>query len=288
MPIQGNSRPTFRPLVVNALYTGIERGLAADVLSSHALGGKSHAVCTAHIAASHGIVTDVLEVPTDAVAAQLEHLFDALPDSEQPNGAKISIVNHAATVNVVFDTLRARLAGPIILDLTLGGPSGEDIIDEASLEALKSQFTDATIVTLRAADASLVASMEIHSLDDAQVAAQRIHKLGARRVLLRCGALARPTNETNGAEGSFESDLLYDPNADDGDEFSLFEAPQLAARDGRHAARGASSLFTIAVLSALHRNEAAPNAVRWAKALITESLRMKDGREISYTDIPSQ
>ena len=42
--------------------------------------------------------------------------------------------------------------------------------------------------------------MEINSLDDAQVAVQRLAKLGAPRVLLRCGALPARFFEGDGEQ----------------------------------------------------------------------------------------
>ena len=260
--------PSFRPLTMNALYTGIARGLAADLHAGQLLARPVQPVCTAHIAASHQQVTDVLEVPTDTIAAQLEHLFGALPEQERPNAAKISIINHPATIHAAFDVLDKVLEGPILLDCTLSGPSGEDIIDAASLDALKERWNEAALVTLRAQDASLVASMELESLDDAQVAVQRIEKLGARRVLLRCGALPHRHFESNGSPSDYEMDLYYDAGEADADAFSLFEAPHVTTD-----AHGASSLYTLAILASLHRDMPIAQAIQQAKALTTEHLR---------------
>ena len=63
-------------LTAGALYAGLERGLAADILSARALSCTAHTVCTAIVAAGRGRVTDVVEVPADTVDAQLEHIFN--------------------------------------------------------------------------------------------------------------------------------------------------------------------------------------------------------------------
>ncbi len=253
----------FRPLAVGALYPGIGRGLVADVLAAHAQGGAVSTVCTAHVVAGHGVVTDVLDVPTDTVSAQLEHLFS----TGAPSAAKVGIVGHPATVQVVFRRLEEHLHGPLVLDLTLSGPSGEDVVGPRGVEALAEHLGRADLVTLRLRDAELIAGMEIPSLDDAQVAAQRIGSRGARRVLLRCGQLPTHYFDLESPPPAFAVDLFYD-----GSDFALFEAPYLGALPGVH---GASSAFTMALLSHLHAHEPMQSAIQNAKIYVTEALRRR-------------
>lgn len=251
----------FRPAAIGALYTGITRGLSADILAARALDGLAQPICTCLVSASHGTVTDVLEVPTDSVAAQLEHLFETAP----PNAARIGITGHHKTVDVIFDQLEA-LEGPVGLDVTLSGPSGEDVADQRVQNALTARFEEADLITLRRLDAQIMAGMEIDDLDDAQVAAQRLHNLGARRVLLRCGKLPRPQHQAgaNGTNQEMALDLFYD-----GTDFSLFEAPYLQA-DGLH---GASSGLVMPILRHLLDEKSVIEALQRAKVFVTEALR---------------
>ncbi len=255
----------FRPLVVGALYPGIARGLHADVLAARALGGLAYPVCTAHVVASHGRVTDVLAVPTDTVSAQLEHVFALAADgaAAAPTCAKLGIVSDAATVEAVFRQME-RLQGPFVLDLTLSGPSGEDIIGGRGLDALVDHLGAADLVAVRRTDAELVAGMAIPSLDDAQVAVQRIAQRGARRVLLRCGRIATHHFDQEGEPPNYAVDLLYD-----GEEFALYEAPHLAV-PGVH---GASSALLLAALRRFQAGVPLAEALQTAKAYATEALR---------------
>lgn len=250
----------FHPICIGALYPGIERGLSADLIAGRALGGQVFPVCTSLVVAGGGVVTDVLDVPTDSVDAQLEHLLA----TRTPTAAKVSVVGHPATVDVIFDHLERLDDVPQILDITLSGPSGEDIISQRGLDALTERLDRPDLVTLRVQDASLIAGMEIPSLDDAQVAVQRIGQLGARHVVLRCGRLPTHFFETDSAPPDYAVDLFYD-----GEDFALFEAPHVEA-DGVH---GASSAYLLAVLRALSEHEALPDALQAAKAYVTEALR---------------
>lgn len=266
------SQTAFYPITIGALYPGIERSLSADILTAKALRGQAYPVCTALVVAGHGIVTDVLNVPTDTVSAQLEHLFK----TTAPTGAKVGIVGHPATVRVIFDMLDEHLDGPYVLDLTLSGPSGEDIVNQRTLDALTERLDQPDLVAIRRTDAQLVAGMEIPSLDDAQVAVQRIAQLGACRVLMRCGQIATHFFDADSEPPDYAVDLYYD-----GDDFALFEAPHLDL-NGTH---GASSALLVPLLRDLSQGVNLPEALQDAKAYVTEGLR--HGQRCNNLDAPN-
>lgn len=254
---------TFRPLIVGAHYPGIERGLIADAVAARVLGGEALTVCTAHVVAGGGRVTDVLEVPSDTVAAQFEHLAAT---GAVVSGVKIGITGGAASIRAIARALAPITATgvPIVLDLTLSGPSGEDIADGGARDALVREIVPlATLVTIRRADAELVVGMEIPTLDDAQVAVQRLHLRGATRVLLRCGRIAASAFEP-GEAGEFSTDLYYD-----GESFALFETPHIDAP----ALHGASSALTLSLLAALAGGAAPEDALQVAERFTADALR---------------
>lgn len=258
----------YEPIVVGALYPGIQRGLSADIIATQALDGHAHSVCTAHVVAGRGVVTDVLNVPTDTVSAQFEHIFE----TESPSAAKVGILGDAPTVETTFDHLE-RLEGPVLLDLTLSGPSGEDVLGQRGLEALLEHLDIPDLVAVRKRDASLVAGMEIPSLDDAQVAVQRIAQQGADRVLLRCGRLSTHHFDTTSTPPEYAVDLYYD-----GDDITLFEAPFL---DNIGSLHGASSGLTISLLKMLQGSRPIEEALQRAKGQLSEALRSAQEAEPS-------
>ena len=270
MPTSTSTSSTFRPIAIGAQYPALERGLTADTLAAQGLGTTPLTVCTSHVVAGHGTVTDVLEVPSDTVSAQLEHIFN----TAQPNAAKIGVMGSAASASIIFDMLEAHLDGPIVLDLTLSGPSGEDIAEPETLEIISSRMAVADLVTASLTDATLLAGMEIPSLDDAQVAAQRVGQRGASHVLIRCGRLATHHYETDGEPPNYAVDLFYD-----GDELAVFEAPFI---DGVAGLSGRASGLLISTLHSLWSGRTLLDSLRASKAVITEALR-----EASTTDLPS-
>lgn len=259
----------FNPIVVGALYPGISRGLSADLLSTQALSGQAFPICTSHVVAGNGVVTDVLNVPTDTVSAQLEHVFE----TRNPTSAKIGIIGATPSVDRVFDHL-SQLDGPIVLDLTISGPSGEDVLGQQGLDAVIDHLSEPDLVTLRLNDASLVAGMEIPSLDDAQVAAQRLAQQGAQRVLLRCGKLPTHFFDDDSAPPDYALDLFYD-----GKDFALFEAPYLEGLDDHH---GASSGLLLPLLKYLQNGLDFEPALQKAKGRVSEALRAAQHQETDH------
>ncbi len=252
----------FTPIVATGLYTGIERGLAADLVAARSLGGIAMPVCTAFIIASRGHVTDVLEVPADTIDAQLEHTFT----NGAPNAVKLGVMISAITVKTVFSRLKKHLAKtPVLLDLTLSGPSGEELASSAGIEALTHHLAVPDLVSIRKEDVRAMIGMDLQSLDDAQVVAQRLALLGARNVLIRCGQVNARHFSSQVSEPEYVVDLFFD-----GEEFALFEAPRIPD----DAAHGASSAFTMSILSGMAAGRPILEAIRDAKAYVTEALRL--------------
>ncbi len=265
--------PLSPVLVVGALYAGSERGLAADLLAARAAGLAPLPVCTQLVIAGGGRVTDVTDVPTDTVGAQIEHTLA----TANVSGVKIGVLAGHHTARVVLDAVEA-LGVPVVLDLVASGPSGETVLTAQGIDVVADRLGVATLVTLSRRDAELVTGGEIASLDDAQVAAQRVVGRGARAVVIRCGDLpyrfydAADDPGGDGVATSLSFDLLYD-----GDEFTLYEAPLLEV-----SGEGASSVFAITALARLMDGDTPELALRAAKRAATDAVRFADGDRLAY------
>ena len=252
--------------LVGALYTGSTRGLDADMRATRGLGAEAFPVCTALVMASHGSVTDVTEVPADTVRAQLEHLTSTV----NPQAMKIGVLGHHQSVEAVF-RFAESYTGSVVLDFVISGPSGETVLTERGIDTVVSYLGIPDLVLLSRQDAELVSGGEIQSLDDAQVAAQRIQRRGARRVLIKCGVL--PVRffeavEDPGGDGhpeAFMTDLYYD-----GTDFALFEAPVIEG----DIPEGAASMHAVAMTLGLQGGSAPEEAIQRAKQIVTDFLRV--------------
>ena len=268
-----------RIAVIGGLYAGSERGLTADLLVARALGFAGVPVCTQLVMAGGGRVTDVTDVPTDTVAAQIDHTFATGAIA----GVKVGILAGHQTAEVVLDACDA-FGVPVVLDLVASGPSGETVLSSQGIDAVAARLSIPRLVTISKADAELVTGGEIASLDDAQVAAQRIVNRGARHVVIRLGRLpyrfydaaddpggadagaadAGGTNENGSGPPPFSFDLAYD-----GEDFALFEAPLLP----EPTPEGGSSAFAVAALAGRLNGLAPDEALQQAKRYVTEAIR---------------
>ena len=249
--------------VVGATYTVSERGLVADALAARAVGLAPLPVCTSIVVASGGRVTDVTDVPVDTVIAQLDHLRASGPLA----GVKVGVLGGPKTAAAVLDAV-ATMGVPVVLDVVASGPSGETVMEARAIDVVAERLAAATLVTLSKADAELVTGAQIESLDDAQVAAQRLHNRGARGVVIRCGHLPYRFYDAADDPGAdarepYFADLFYD-----GEDFALFEAPLLDAHPD-----GASSAFALSALAGLVRGETAEVALQGAKRFATDAVR---------------
>lgn len=266
MPDSPASAPTV--LVVGAVTTASDRGLLADLAAARAAGFAPLAVCTQLTAASRGLVTDVTDVPSDTVRAQLEHIA-ALG---APSAMKIGVLGSAETARAVLDAA-AALDGPVLLDFVASGPSGETVLSADGIDAVAERLAVPDLVMISRQDAELVAGGAVESLDDAQVAAQRMAARGARAVVIRCGDLpyrfydpaddpGAHSDATTGAE-RLSFDLYYD-----GEDFALFEAPLLEV-----APPGLSSVFALTALRAMVDGEPLEAGLQRAKRAATDAAR---------------
>lgn len=216
-------------------------------------------VCTAVVAASRGRVTDITEVPSDTVRAQLDHLLA----TASPAAAIIGVLGNHRIVEAVFNSV-VESDRPVLMNVTLSGPQGETLLTERGVDALLERIGAVDLVFLTRRDAELVTGGEIQTLDDAQVAAQRAHKRGIRRVLIKCGNVPARFHTEGVSPGDFMTDLYFD-----GEEFALFEAPRLDLR-GDH---GAASTLATATMHALLDGAMPEEALQFGKQFVTDTLR---------------
>lgn len=247
---------------VDALYVGSERGLAAGMLAARAVGVSHQGVATMIASASLGRVTDITDVPADTVAAQLEHLNSTVDIGGVQFGA---LAGHAVAAHVL--AFAKALGVPTVFNCTISGPTGETVLTSRGIETVRDQLGTPDLLSVGRLDAQLLTEGEINTLDDAQVAAQRLVKRGARAVVIRCGPLPSRFFEAQGAErpdATFNSDLYYD-----GEDFALFEAPHI---EGVHS-EGASAAFSVVALASLINGKNIPDALADAKRFATETFR---------------
>jgi hydroxymethylpyrimidine/phosphomethylpyrimidine kinase len=136
-----------RLLTIAGSDSGGGAGIQADLKTFAAHGGYGMSVVTAVTAQNTREVRAVFEVPAEMVAAQI----DAVLEDIGADAVKIGMLASTGLVCIVADRLRAHLAGtgvPIVLDPVMVAKSGDRLLREDAVEALKSELLPlATVVT---------------------------------------------------------------------------------------------------------------------------------------------
>lgn len=132
-----------RILIIAGSDSGGGAGIQADIKTVTMMGGHAMTAITAITAQSTLGVTDVHQVPTETVIAQI----DAVVDDIGVDAVKIGMIGSPATAEAVAERL-ARLDGvPVVFDPVMVATSGSELADEATVAAFGKLMAVSTIVT---------------------------------------------------------------------------------------------------------------------------------------------
>jgi hydroxymethylpyrimidine/phosphomethylpyrimidine kinase len=161
-------------------------GIQADLKTFSALGAYGTAVITALTAQNTIGVTGVHEVPAEFVTQQLETLVADI----RVDAIKIGMLANTEIVDAVARFLRDRTDDFVVLDPVMVATSGDRLLSDEAVEAMRRLLPAASVITPNLAEAA--ALLECPTATNAaqmRVQARELLSLGARRVLLKGGHL---------------------------------------------------------------------------------------------------
>jgi hydroxymethylpyrimidine/phosphomethylpyrimidine kinase len=162
-------------------------GIQADLKTFSALGVYGTSVVTALTAQNTQGVTGVHVVPTDFVTQQLETLaVDVRLDA-----IKIGMLANAEIVAAVGEFLRSHEhVDCVVLDPVMVATSGDRLIDDDAIQAVRDLMPLASVITPNLAEAAaLLNTRAARTLPDMRLHALALQELGAQRVLIKGGHL---------------------------------------------------------------------------------------------------
>lgn len=237
-------------------------GLQADLKTFFALGvyGAS-AVTAVTVQNTHG-VRDVHPVPAEIVRAQVEAVCGDLP----VRAVKTGMLGTAAVVEAVaaaLEPLCSRGGGaaavPLVVDPVLASSSGRWLLPPDAWPALLERLVPlAAVVTPNVPEAEHLTGLRIRGERDVLAAAERLAAYGAGAVVIKGGHLS----------GDAAVDWLYHDGR-----LEAFAGPWLET-DETH---GTGCTFASALAALQSRGVPLRDAVRGAKAYVSEGLRYAPG-----------
>lgn len=173
-------------LTIAGSDSGGGAGIQADLrtFAFHCVHGTSAITC---VTAQNTLgVTRVDALPAEAVIAQIE----AVVGDIGVRATKTGMLLNREIISAVADRVASLGLNNLVVDPVMVSRTGAQLIDNEAILCLREQLIpQATLVTPNRYEAQLLAGLEIHTLDDMRSAAQRIHQLGAKAVLVKGGGM---------------------------------------------------------------------------------------------------
>jgi len=174
-------------LTIAGSDSGGGAGIQADLrtFAFHKVHGTSALTC---ITAQNTVgVTRVDALPPESVAAQME----AVVSDIGVQATKTGMLLNREIIAVVAAQVQTLQIPNLVVDPVMVSRTGAQLIDDAAIALLQTALIPlATVLTPNRYEAQILAKMKIHTLKDMQIAAQKIHQLGAKAVLVKGGSMA--------------------------------------------------------------------------------------------------
>lgn len=239
-----------RALTIAGSDSGGGAGIQADLKAFAALGVYGMSALTAITAQNTIGVQGVYELPAEFVGLQI----DSVVTDIGVDAVKTGMLANAEIIAVVAAKVQEHHLPNLVVDPVMVAKSGDPLLREDARAALIQLLLPlAVVVTPNLHEARVLTEMRIETVEDMQQAARAIHAMGPQNVVVKGGHL----------EGE-SVDVLYN-----GRDFLLLPAPRL---ETPHT-HGTGCTFASAIAAGLAKGLGVEEAVRQAKAFITEAIR---------------
>src|SRR5262249_33453932 len=190
-------------------------GIQADLKTFAAFGLYGASAITAITAQSTKGVDAVAPLSADLVTAQIE----AVAGDLAIDATKIGMLANAAIVEAVAAAIEELDPPPVAVDPVIGSTSRQQLLDDDGVRALCNELIPlARVVTPNIPEAEALSGKRILTMDDAREAARRIHRLGARAVIITGGHRVGERNpDPDGVDLIFDGHAFYESPGDRGD-----------------------------------------------------------------------
>lgn len=232
-------------------------GIQADIKTFSALGCYATSVLTALPVQNTQGVQKIYSIPLEAVSDQIAAILDDI----MPDAIKIGMVHTPQLVETIATSLSHYPKVPIVFDPVMVATSGHTLIEEDTIQTIVDKlFPIADIITPNMDEASILAGMDVKTLDDMQLAAEVILTLGCKHVLLKGGHQQTETITS----------LFFEENG----KHTAFETKKFTTKN----THGSGCTLSSAIAAYLARGENFNNAVALAQQYVYEAI--KNGKDV--------
>ena len=240
-----------RVLTVAGSDSGGGAGIQADLKTFQEIGVFGMSALTALTAQNTVGVHGVHEVPPEFVIQQIDVVLSDIG----ADAVKTGMLSSGPIIAAVAKALSAHGVGRLIVDPVCASKHGDPLLRPDAVDALRTEILPlAEIVTPNLGEVRVLTGVEVHTRADLATAAEAVHALGPRWVLVKGGHLPEDDDAV---------DLLFD-----GRTATPIVGPRLASADTHGTG------CTLASAIAAHRALGAGvvDAVRAAKTYVSGAI----------------
>lgn len=171
-------------LTIAGSDSGGGAGIQADLKTFSALGCFGMSAITAITAQNTTAVTAIHPVPAEVVGKQIEAVISDIG----VDAIKIGMLNSPEVIEEVAKQLKHFKVKNIVLDPVMIAKSGDKLLQDESIEALKTELIPlAEIITPNIPEAEVLTGLTISNKEEMIEAARQLIDNGAKSVLLKGG-----------------------------------------------------------------------------------------------------
>ena len=235
-------------LTIAGSDSGGGAGIQADLKTFAALQVHGTSAITAITAQNTIDVTDILELPTSLIRAQI----DAVVDDIGVQAAKTGMLSSAAIIAAVADAIDEHAIRNVVVDPVMVAKGGAKLLRDDAVSALRERLVPlAAVITPNLPEAEVLLGREVHTLEDRRSAARDLVAMGARAAVVK------------GGHADDATDVFFD-----GTELVELRATRIDTRN----THGSGCVFSAAIAALLARGADPVTSVREAKSFITDAI----------------
>lgn len=246
-------------LTIAGSDSGGGAGVQADLKTFSARGVFGMSAITALTAQNTTGVDGVYDIPAEFVELQIKSVMDDIG----ADAWKTGMLSNSAIIKVVANLAKTYHLKIIVVDPVMVAKSGDLLLKEEAKRALIDELIPvASLLTPNIHETSVITDIEINSYDTVKEAAKKIHKMGAKNVLIKGGHIEFATDAI---------DILYD-----GKTFTEFSANRIETNN----THGTGCTYASAIAAELAKGQEIRDAIQIAKAYLTAAIDMADNLNI--------
>ena len=236
-------------LTIAGSDSGGGAGIQADLKTFAALGVHGTSAITAVTAQNTTGVTDILELPVSLIREQIR----AIVEDMEVGAAKTGMLSSSEIIAAVADAIARHRIDKLVVDPVMVAKGGARLLRDDAVSALRELLIPlAAVITPNLPEAEVLLGRKIATLDERRAAARDLVALGARAAVVKGGH----------AEGD-AVDVFFD-----GSRTIELQARRITTSN----THGSGCVFSAAITAGLARGLVPLEAVREAKAFITEAI----------------